>query len=160
MPINGLMLVCLSLLVGGLGIFLMIMSLLSLQQGKEARRWKVAAGRVIRSSLEEKQVDTRYGDGMRRTEVGYQLQVEYKYRVGDETLTGQRISLVEKQYTQKSGQKALEKYPIGATVQVHFDPENPQEAVIETGTVVSSLIFMLGGIALVVVGVLIALSGN
>lgn len=159
MPINGIMLVCLALLVGGLGIFLMIMSLLSLQQGKEARSWKVVAGRIVRSSLEEKRVDTNYGDGMRRAEVGYLPRVEYQYRVGDETLTGQRISLVEKQYTQKSGQKALEKYPIGATVQVHFNPENPQEAVIETGTVLSSLIFMLGGIALVAVGIAIAILG-
>jgi hypothetical protein len=159
MPINGIMLVCLALLVGGLGIFLMIMSLLSLQQGKEARSWKVVAGRIVRSSLEEKRVDTSYGDGMRRAEVGYLPRVEYQYRVGDETLTGQRISLVEKQYTQKSGQKALEKYPIGATVQVHFNPENPQEAVIETGTVLSSLIFMLGGIALVAVGIAIAILG-
>ena len=159
MPINGIMLVCLALLIGGLGIFLMIMSLLSLQQGKEARSWKVVAGRVVRSSLEEKRVDTSYGDGIRRTESGFVPQVEYQYRVGDETLTGQRISLVEKQYTQKSGQKTLEKYPIGATVQVHYDPENPQEAVIETGTVLSSLIFMLGGLALVAVGIAIAVSG-
>jgi len=159
MPINGVFLVCLAMLVGGLGIFLMIMSLLSLQQGKEARRWKTVPGRIIRSSLEEKRADTSYGDGMRRTEVGYQPLVEYQYRVGDETLTGQRLSLVEKQFTQKAGQKALEKYPIGATVQVHYDPEDPQEAVIETGTVVSSLIFMLGGIALVAAGIAIAVLG-
>ena len=87
----------------------------------------MVAGRITRSTLEEKRVDTSYGDGLRRSEVGYQPQIEYQYRVGDETLTGKRLSLVEKQYTQKAGQKVLEKYPIGVTVQVHYDPENPQE---------------------------------
>lgn len=159
MPINGVFLICLALLVGGLGIFLMVMGMLSLQQGKEARSWKVVAGRITRSTLEEKRVDTSYGDGLRRSEVGYQPQIEYQYRVGDETLTGKRLSLVEKQYTQKAGQKVLEKYPIGVTVQVHYDPENPQEAVIATGTVLSSFIFMLGGLALVAVGIAIAVSG-
>ena len=159
MPINGVFLICLALLVGGLGIFLMVMGLLSLQQGKEARHWKVVAGRITKSTLEEKRVDTSYGDGLRRSEVGYQPQVEYQYRAGDETLAGKQISLVEKQFTQKAGQKALEKYPVGAVVQVHYDPDDPQRAVLETGTVVSSFIFMLGGLALVAAGIAIAVSG-
>jgi len=66
---------------------------------------------------------------------------------------------VEKQFNLKAGQKLLEKYPIGATVQVHYDPDDPQRAVLETGTVVSSFIFMLGGLALVAAGIAIAVSG-
>ncbi len=159
MPINGVFLICLALLVGGLGIFLMVMGMLSLQQGKEARSWKVIAGRITKSALEEKRVDTSHEDGMQRTEVGYLPVVEYQYKVEGEILTGYRINFVEKQYTQKAGKKALDKYPFGAVVQVHYDPENPNEAVLETGTIVSSLVFMLGGLVLVGAGVAIAFLG-
>lgn len=160
MSINGVVVICLAILVGGLGVFLIFMGFLSLQQGKQIKSWKSVAGRVTRSTLEEKRVETSHEDGVKRTEVGYAPMVEFEYRVEGQSIIGRRINMVEKQDTQKAGQKVLTKYPVGATIQVHYDPDNPQESVLETGTGASSIIFILGGLVLVVVGIAITIFGK
>ncbi len=159
MPLNGWMLGCLAALVGGLGVFIIIVGLLSLQQGKQTKTWKVIAGKIIQSTLEEKRQDIRQADGVTHSEMGYQPQVNYEYRLGDRVYTGHRINLVERQYTQAAGKKAVEKYPVGGTVQVHFDPNNPEESVLETGSGGSAIIFMLGGLVLIIAGIAIVIFG-
>ncbi len=160
MSINGVVVICLAILVCGLGVFLILMGFLSLQQGRQVKSWKLVPGRITRSALEEKRVETSHEDGVKRTEVGYAPMVEYEYQVEGQSITGRRINLVEKQGTQKAGQKVLSKYPVGATVQVHYDPDNPQESVLETSAGVSSIIFILGGLVLVAAGIAITIFGQ
>jgi hypothetical protein len=68
----------------------------------------------------------------------YIPQVRYAYTANSVRHEGDviRIGLGEMGYIQeKQARDHLMRYPVGATVLVRYDPENPQAAVLETGQV-------------------------
>ncbi len=62
----------------------------------------------------------------------YSPYVLYEYKIGERLYTAERIG-----YTSSNGpdiaraQAVIDRYPVGAIVSVHYDPQNPSEAVLE-----------------------------
>jgi hypothetical protein len=149
MAVETIILLCVAVLIGGLGLLLLGGGILSILQGFKAARWPAVQGVILSSRLEEKRTHTVHAnEGRPVDEVGYQPQVEYEYRVGGTIFKGTRISPLEKQYARRAGQKVVDRYPAGAAVKVFTDPDNPNQALLETGVAGSSLIFLLTGLLL------------
>src|SRR5207248_5092981 len=53
--------------------------------------------------------------------------IEYEFSLGDRTVRGTQIGLGEMSDTEE----ALNRYPVGATVPVYYDPKDPQQALLE-----------------------------
>jgi Protein of unknown function (DUF3592) len=116
----------------------------SLSKSKRLSKWIVTEGTVLESKL------LPFGDS-------FEPYVKYQYAVRGENFVHDKFmsfSIVcEYSFLAK---KHLKPYPVGKTVKVYFDRNNPQDAVLEKQEAISqyvlrivlSLIFIIGGIVL------------
>ena len=103
-----------------------------------SRRWPQATGKVIVSDLQRSR-DSEGGYSY-RPEVSYQYSVEGQEFIASRTRYGDRLALS----WSAPAARMVRRYPVGAVVSVHYDPDEPAEAVLEPG--VNGLILM--GVAL------------
>ncbi|HEY4365504.1 MAG TPA: DUF3592 domain-containing protein [Bryobacteraceae bacterium] len=103
------------------------------RQAHRAKGWPVAEGVVKSSRVEARK--TRAG-GARGTRVTlHEPVVEYLYTVGGREYFSSQVSFGARVSTQEEAPAAAwaGKYPEGAKVVVHYNPEHPSVAVLETG---------------------------
>jgi hypothetical protein len=117
------------------GVGLIIGGFLFLRDATASRGWPVADGTVT-SVRVTWSGGTRSGMAVKK----YFYQVRYRYQVEGRTLSGTRYSLgtgptASRHFSteEEARAEARERYPIGSRVEVHYDPENPELAVLQTG---------------------------
>jgi hypothetical protein len=88
---------------------------------KRAASWPTASGRITRSEL----ADGEYQERQVRIP-----RVEYQYKVGSAKKVGKRVNLAEV-VTGVAAKEAVARYPVGAAVEVYYNPADPSEAVLE-----------------------------
>lgn len=103
------------------GFFLM--ALWHLLNALESRKWPVAPG-VVTSALVK---EDRTNEG-----VTWWPEVWYRFTVDGEEHAGNR-GFFGGSTGQAFASRLVKKYPIGTPVQVHYNPENPKESVLEPG---------------------------
>ena len=121
------------------GGYLRILSLRS-------RNWPVATGVITDSYWRTKT------KGARKEKVG--AEIRYRYAVGGQTYKGDVISYGDMFFASDAGR--LQRYPQGATVQVHYDPKDPALAVLEAGAGPAPGLFILAGLGILGYGVWLA----
>lgn len=89
-----------------------------------SRRWSAAAGRITRAGI----VPIRSHRSIR-----YQPEVVYTFTADGQTHTGQRLTFASwtQWLAQAEAERALAPYPPGAAVTVLYDPQRPQDSVLE-----------------------------
>jgi len=110
----------------------------------QSQNWHQAEGEVIRSSVQSSSGD----EG-----TVYLPAVEYFYYVGDQRLTHNRLRFDGEVYTSnyKGARETVERYPSGQSIRVYYDPQNPQNAVIEREIGGGMMAFLVvGGVALLI----------
>ncbi len=111
-----------------------------------ANAWPVVPGQVTVSRVEERAAT---GDGSNRR--SYAAVIEFRYEVGDLHFSSRQVALgLTTSGSRSAAEKVVARYPLGATVEVHYDPANPSEAALENPTGLSWLLF---GIAIACFGV-------
>jgi hypothetical protein len=94
---------------------------------QRAARWPSTVGRITRSRLSVAHRQ-RSEEG---TEAVNVPSIEYEFTLGPRRYTASKISAIDKAGRELNAQATLDRYPVGATVQVHYNPDNPSEAVLE-----------------------------
>lgn len=92
---------------------------------QSAQDWSSTMGVVITSTIRISRT------GNSRSEIPV---VVYQYQVNDKPYTGQVIKAGEQFFSVRlmgDAQKTIARYPVGAQVMVHYNPENPQESALE-----------------------------
>ena len=112
------------LIFGAVGLGLFIGGALSYRNALATQSWPTAEGRITFSEIYE----SRDEDG-----TSYGLNIGYNYAVEDRPYTGTRISLTDYSSSRNYAEGLAEEYPVGKTVQVHYDPADPTKSVLETG---------------------------
>jgi hypothetical protein len=113
------------LILGGLGYFLYKRNQQSMAYRQSAQAWQSTTGTIMMSS-----VQSSYSGGSHST---YPV-VVYQYEVRGQRYQSQRIKAGEQFLNVRiSGQAeaTVQKYPIGSTVTVYYNPSNPAESVLE-----------------------------
>jgi hypothetical protein len=90
-----------------------------------AQDWSSTMGVVITSTIRVRRT------GNSRSEIPV---VVYQYQVNGKPYTGQVIKAGEQFFSVRlmgDAQKTLERYPVGAQVMVHYNPEKPEESALE-----------------------------
>jgi hypothetical protein len=119
------------IVVASFPAIILVAIVVKLWEVRKAARWPSTAGKVITNDVQShknKPGDIGYNFG--DTEVSNEPLVEYEYQVGNRTYRGRRITIGEK----TSGyelEAILERYPVGTSVTVYYDPADPQTAVLE-----------------------------
>ncbi len=84
---------------------------------------------VITSSIVRREWDKNNG----APETKYWFEIQYNYDVDNRTYLGERYAFHgNPSFKTKAGaKKLLEKFPIGKTITVYYQPDNPEESVIK-----------------------------
>jgi hypothetical protein len=99
--------------------------------------WPTATGKVLSSEVEH-----RFGKGPHFT-----ARVRYEYQADGQRLEGSEIHFAQRRFRFESGaEQVISRYPVGSTVTVHYDPDEPETAVLETsqGDAYLSVLWGLG----------------
>jgi hypothetical protein len=133
-----------------LGIILGIIGGLGLRSAAASLRWRPTPGEVLSSGVEQR-------DG-RPT-----ARVRYRYRVGEKTFTGARITY--RAGTSLPGlpadppEAAAARYPRGAQITVYHDPGDPARAVLEPGAGPGAYLPIAAGGLFFVLGLIAGIAG-
>ncbi|MEW6084662.1 MAG: DUF3592 domain-containing protein [Chloroflexota bacterium] len=126
-------------LIGGLlflsiGLLMFYHQIQALRWGRRSTRWPTTAGTIHSTSIQ---------DFMSAGDITYRLKIGYHYTVNGVQYHSKRLEFgIQPDFWRKAeAAQAVSKYPIGSTVTVYYDPDNPKVAVLTTGVSSSSRIF-------------------
>lgn len=139
------------LLISIIGLWVVSSVFLSRKRADASQSWAGVRGKVIDSHVQEKETNDYDGN----THTSYSAKVCYRYAVGGEEFTGSRIAFGVKPTNKAATSEIVAKYPVDTAVMVYYDPEKPQEAVLERNTN-SGWVQILLGIGLFFAGIYLA----
>jgi hypothetical protein len=105
---------------------LIVVGLFDYRKTRELRRQPIATGVVIKSEIYETH-DRKFG-----THLLYRFEVNGRVYVSNKFFHGQH----HLSYGRKGAEKKIAPFPVGKTVQVHYNPENPEQSIVETASLV------------------------
>ena len=120
--------------LGAFGAAIALFALMFQRQASLAKKWPVVQGKIRTSGLEEFRAAPEEGRSHGTTK--FQSKVLYSYRYNNIDYTSSQASY-DGQVSSTSRwmmERVAKKYPNGKSVDVHVNPENPSQAVLETRT--------------------------
>jgi hypothetical protein len=107
----------------------------SSSQVNASKNWDSAIGKVLMSQIEMRRVTGSHGAHNSPYPV-----VVYEYEVMGRRFQGTRISFGTEVGGSIAAPRTLQKYPVGSTVTVFYNPQNPAEAVLEQSSRSNSIL--------------------
>ncbi len=140
------------LIFGAVAAWLLFTYFQQRRKAGESAGWPATQGKIVLSTVKASTTRHSTDSGMWVERTSYFPKVQYEYSVMGKTYTGGRIAFgASKGFSSRAGaEKVLERYPVGATVTVYYNPDNPADAVLERE--------MRGGGSLLFVGFAFALA--
>ena len=119
-----------------------------LQNAKASTSWPTAQGQIIKSEV------TRSRDGEGHD--SYSPEVTYTYLAKKRAYKSYAIKFGENSYDNKSmSEKIAAAYPVGKKVSVYYNPEDPDNSVLEQGVTIGSYIVLGIGVLFVAIGLFV-----
>ena len=103
------------------------------RQWKSARRsrsWPTTRCTILQARIASRTETGSEGD----THTVYEPRVRYAYEIGGRRYEGDRIRFGAFRESEKGARAILDRYPVGASVEVRYDPSDPSVAALETRT--------------------------
>jgi len=113
-------------LCGLLGVGLLAYSFVSAQRGRQSRQWPSVQGKMLVSQVRLVEWD----EG-----AAIWPEIEYEYCVKQRTFRSKNVALghLLNLILPGEAERLVAHYPAGEAVTVHYNPDNPQEAILEQG---------------------------
>ena len=140
------------------GIIFLVIGLIFRGKVKKAQTWPVVSGTVESTEIKAHKTTTKQGRSGYRTSTSYEPVVHYTYTVNGQSYTGKRIAYSGFQGAEVTAQEKLKQYPQGGSVQVHYNPKKPQDALLEV-SMDATRVYNIMGLIFIVVGVVSFLVG-
>lgn len=121
---------------------------------RRAAKWPSAQGRIVHSRV--RAVRRKQSDGS--TTVSNAADIEYAFSVGGVEHTGKRIGIGEIPAGSPEVEAALERYRVGTTGPVFYNPDNPKEAVLERDPPTSPAVLYAIAAGVLLVGFVIVIA--
>jgi hypothetical protein len=119
------------------GLLVLLFFIAARRSSKKAQSWPSVRGKVVSSG-----VDSYQKTEDNRTTTLYTAAVEYAYQVHGVEYHSRQINLgMTTAGSQGGAEKVAARYPMGAEVEVHYDPANPATAALENPTGYTWIIF-------------------
>lgn len=140
-----------------LGVILALLGLVLLIVGRQQKKraeavasWPGAAGEVMQSEIREQEMTG--GEDESAPTTMYEPVVEYRYTVNEQEYISRQYRLGATGVLLGLGQaqKIISRYPLNSAVTVHYNPMQPDQAVLEMGSASSGMLTAAGGIFFVV----------
>ena len=143
------------ILVFGLGgIYLIYLGIKNMRKAQASQNWPSTTGQVTGVDVGQSQSTDSDGD----SHTSYYPIVRYTYAVSGQTFAGDKLAFGPRSTSNRyaKAQATASRYAVGAPVTVYYNPEDPQDAVLEkraAGTMTTLII----GIAFLAVTVCLVL---
>jgi hypothetical protein len=114
----------------------------------KSRRWPQVEGTILVSDLERsRDIDSGYM---------YRAEISYRYTVADEDFVGSRARFGDAFSLSWSAPavRIVQRYKVNSRVRVRYDPDNPQESVLEPGMNGMVIFAVVVGALCVAIGIL------
>ncbi len=146
----------------GLGLVIVGAAILNyglgqITQAKKSAGWPFVTGTVIKSE-KEKHTTTEDTKSNKKNVTYYLAMITYEYQIDGNTHTSDRVAFGGRDRNQTV--EYLNKYPAGKSVAVYYDPDRPEEAVLEKGLKKKSYTIPIVGAVFIILGLLIGFKGN
>lgn len=111
--------------LGGVGVYLIIVWQKNKSKSVRSQSWLVTKGEVTA-------LNYKRGGGFHGGEA-FSPVISYRYSVGEQTFTSQRFSFGQgpSYLTYQEAEAVLDQYQPGDEINVYYNPDNPEEAVLE-----------------------------
>lgn len=135
-------------LIGGLFAFsgIIVIGIAVFVRGRAAasQKWPMVLGQVIESRV----TSSTSSEGG----TTYEPRIQYAYDLGGQAYHSSRVAFGGFVSTgnPRDAQKHTARYPVGAVVQVYYNPTNPQDATLERRAGSAGFLIALGGLFFVV----------
>lgn len=138
----------LPLALGGGGLLFIFCGLIIWHKVKESCKWPKVEGEIVSSEVVSGLNPPYKGNITCIAEPG----IRYKYAVDGKEYEHNKVAFFHIQNTSSAdAQKVTDKYPKGAKVTVYYNPQNPQEALLELESPRHMLIIAGVGVIMVLV---------
>jgi len=138
-----------------IGIAAVVGGITLMSASRKARSWPVVTGRIT-----ERTVGPSTTTGASRPGRYFEPRVTYDYTVAGKSYQGHRIAIATAAYDEDKARAVANELP--DSVEVHYDPANPADAVLQPSSIgMSVLVLIFGALAaLVGAGMLISSLSN
>ena len=134
-----------------LGGGLLFMGISAKRTAGASRAWPSAPGTIISSQV------LAGGGGKSRW---YKAQVTYTFAANGQTYTGERVMFGDaRSSSMAKEERVVAQYVQGAPVEVFYNPQQPQEAVLERRTSGTTLTYLILGAVVLMLSVFVAVMG-
>lgn len=124
----------------------------TLQKAKASTSWPTTRGVVVASDI-ERDVSEDHDD---RRSVTYHARVTCEYTVAGTIYNCNTVSFGQYGSSNRNhARQIVNRYPVGKTVDVHYDPEKPASAVLEPGVSLISYLALGAGIMVGLAGAML-----
>ena len=135
----------------GVGLFYTHMGLTRAQEGWASHSWPTSTGIVTSTNVAKVTSTSSSGPGKSSTSTSYFASVNTRYQVNDVEYTTRQIALGENQYFFKfSANWAISSYEQGDEVTIYYNPEDPEQAVLDPGLTFELVVPLLVGFGIVI----------
>nr|WP_321463335.1 DUF3592 domain-containing protein [uncultured Cohaesibacter sp.] len=126
---------------------------MGLQEAQIPKAWKDAPGQILESRVEP-QIETKANGSPREM---FLPQVRYRYEVDGQFIIGNQISAHHPARTLRGvAETEIEDLRQGTNVTVHYNPENPQEAVLRKADTIGPIQALSAGLVIALTTLAIA----
>lgn len=135
------------------GVVTGVVGVRRLRRAWASRAWPSVKGTLVRSEVVLSEEETERSDDEPRPPSTWKAELHYEFEVGGRRFEGTRYAL-DVIDTNDRGRAAdiVRAFPTGATVDVFYEPANPENCVLRPGISGGSAIFPLVGVAMVGLG--------
>jgi len=135
------------------GVAVAAWGFMNLSKAMQSKSWPTAEGKIVSSQVVKKVESYTDSNKHRRNRTIYRAHVRYSYMAKGRSLIGGKITMADSGSSSETRAKKIrDRYPAGSVCTVYYNPEKPEDSVLEAGINFGAL--MLPGI-----GVLFAVAG-
>lgn len=128
-----------------IGVAAVVGGITLMSASRKARSWPVTNGRIT-----ERSVGPSTTTGASRPGRYFEPRVTYDYTVAGKSYQGHRIGLATEAFDEDKARKVVDELP--DAVEVHYDPANPGDAVLQPSSIGMSLLVLIFGVIAALVG--------
>ncbi len=117
------------LLISAVGLYVLFNVLRSRRQASASQNWVGVQGRIVESRLEKRSSTAM--DISDRDQTSYIPIIRYTYSVMGQEYSADRVAFGVQNTNQGPARELVERYPVEKSVMVYYDPNHPDQAVLE-----------------------------
>jgi len=152
---------CMTLPFALIGVYLIAQAWMAHRLVRASSNWPATVGRVVQSDVE--MVRRRQSVSRANTyRIVYYPQVVYEYQVNGQVYRGSALSLTYRvgEGSRSDAEAKAAQYPVGATVQVYYNPADPTQAALQLSAPLNWVVALFGAGLVLMFVVLMATLGD